>query len=404
MRLNERIIKILLLTVLLSLSSCSLYRSASESTDLKSDQKENSTCSPKGEKLRLYTDNSPLKNNFLEYLSENNYSFAEAFIFWNLLQLSARPDATTIDSRILSYIKYKGEGHFLVILPQDLKQNTYFKYLEFLRKTTQLKKPLTRTMRDFYRSYKNPIPISLDTQKFIEKNKSAFYRDIVLRAKTFKGNQLIKTGESISPINYHELYREALKLKVNNISTNQLFSNSRGFNCSFDHRLYNGQNPLVERVSSNVNSNFFGMFYNQDNYFLTLTSSSPTMEKVSKNNISFYSTKIEQFNAAFCINTDEDQLIISKNLEHSEQLLNNIIFQSENNTVNELINNKRFINLKYPQRSILEVYGKQQSIKTQGSIYYVPTLGEIDIIDIKNKILIYRDPRTNQSRDQKLCN
>lgn len=372
--------------------SCTNFSSSKEQSDTLKTKAVTKMCPVKNQEIVLYSDNKKLNKLFEEFSKKQKLDFSEKFVFWNLLQLSARPDATSLNSKILTILKYQGKIHYISINPTSQKQNSFFSHLS--DGLSLISKQRTSSLiKKFKKTFKAQIPISKRLQDFLERNKVAIYKDKILRKYIFKGNQIIKKGETIPLVKIEKLYKAARKWDTNYLRMNQLFDHPTGHVCSFDYRLYTSDSPMIERFSDTVNSNFFGLFQDSENYFMTLTSSSVEIKKVDKRSLSFISKPIKEWGAALCFNKSENKIIMAKNLIHSEQLMNNTLMHSQKLSIAQIINRKRYINLNYPVRSVVEIYGKKDQMNLKNTIYNIPTLGNIDIVSIDKRVSLYKDPR-----------
>lgn len=360
----------------------------------KEEDKANISCDVKQAPVKVYSENSKLNRQFEHYINTTKQNLLDYYFQWSLLQLASRPDATTLNSRTLNYIKYKGKDYFLVTNPKSHLSSSYLVALEEVRKFYGNRLSIKSYANMLDKGVNSTIPVSKPLQKLIEKNKVSFYKNKNLRQYAFKGNQIVREGESIRMPNFTKLISKANRLKKDVFISNHLFKSTKKYSCNFDKRLFSST-PIIQRKTNEIKSNFYGIFVDKNNFTISLTSSMPSSNQFHKSYFSLESMPTSSFNAAFCVSKDQSEFILAKNLIHSEQLLNNILNSLKGNELpTQIINYKRHVNLLYPERSVVEIYGNELGKPENKTTYHVPTLGKIDIIKHEQGFNLFKEPRT----------
>lgn len=390
--INSILKKVFIIAVTISCSNLDIVEV--DSNQKKNESRLNVTCPIEKKPILVYSENNKLNSIYKNYFEQSTkQSFLDHYFKWSLLQLASRPDSTTLNSKTLTYIKYDKKEYFLITTPKTLNSSSYISQLNQVRK--YFKK--SRTIKSYARSLDNwdfSIPVSKELAKFLDKNKVSLYKNPKLRAIAFKGNQIAKDGETIRPPKFEALVTTSQRLDQNIFETNHLFKSSKDYLCNFDKNLFSST-PLIQRRSNEIRSNFFGLFQDKDNFFITLTSANPIVDQFNKNFLSLKSQKMTNFNAAICFSKNNQELIMAKNLIHSEQLLNNILSSTDKNmSPEQILNTKRFLNLLYPERTVVEIYGRPFLQKNDQTKYYIPTLGKVDLIKYSKGFHLYKEPRT----------
>ena len=389
--INKKVYSITLLSLIL-LSSCAKF-SFDDVNEAKL-KKTDIMCPVKREKILVHSENSKLNKRYAKFMQDHKGSLLDNFFKWSLIQLASRPDATTLNSRTLNFVKYKGKEFFLVTAPKSSESVSFIVGLEEVRKYYKVRRSLNFYAREIDSKFPSLIPVSAPIQNFIERNKVAFYKDKQIRRYVFKGNQIVRQGESIQSPSFQKVIRSLRTMNKDVFKVTQLFNATDKYTCNFDNRLFSS-NPIFQRKTNQIKSNFFGVFVNEDNFFISLTSSMPSSQKYISGEFILKSHPISSFNAAICSANKGTKFILAKNLIHSEQLINNVLKSSSSSDgPKEIINLKRHVNLLYPERTIQEIYGRKKIIDKDRSVYNVPTLGKVDIISYNKGFEIFKEPRT----------
>jgi len=378
-----------LLFLVLSCSSLDLVEIENKSKSTKVDV----TCPVVKQDVKVYSENSKLNKNYDAFIDRTKFNLIDHYNLWSLTQLASRPDATTLNSKTLTFIKYRGKDHFLITTPKRANSSSYLQSIKSINKFYGGARSL-KSYATILDKNNSTVPISKPLQTFIERNKVSLYKNKKLRKYAFKGNQIVREGETVRMPKFSNILKVANRLPKEIFKSSYLFEANQKYSCNFDKKLFTSA-PIIQRRTNEIKSNFFGIFINKDNFFLTLTSSLPTLEQFNKELFLVKSLPISSFNAAICISQDRDEMILAKNLVHSEQLLNNLLDSiSDNSKPDETLNLKRHINLLYPERTVIEIYGKQGAEINSKTNYFVPTLGKIDIIKRDKVHKLYKEPRT----------
>ncbi len=381
---------------ILLISSCSLFKTLKEfeNKDLGYDlpkRNEKVICPVKKvSNLKYYGTNEKLNIEYDKFAKKFKLNFLEASFLYSYLQVFNRPETISNNSRIYLLLKNKENVKSIMFIP-TLGANTLSEaFDEFLPRSSQ-----KRLIKLFWNKFKSSIPIDENFQAFLDANKMKLYKIKELRSLYFKGNQLIKFGESL-PLRYKNIWDNS---KIESQKIPFKFSTNQKANCSFDMSLFDKESPILERVNNKILSNIFGYFKKKDQFFLMVSANHANIETIGSRSIQNpHFKEINTLNTALCYKSESNSIIISSKSIHSEQILANILGQREfpslPDEIINFINHSRNLKLLYPERVIHEVYASQKG--KSNDLLFVPTIGRVDIIHSHNdSIDQYLDPRTS---------
>ena len=380
------------LIILIVVQSCSL-KSIVEYVEVKEENiekvdKEDLICPIKDSPITIYGVHPFIEKHILKVIKSHRLTFEESIYLLSYYQLYLRPDSTSINSRTLHVFKnFKREGSTLYI------PNNSNSYLTYLRDKLNVRASIDeKRISNAIRELPKRIPVTTEMQSFIAERKTQFYSNTFLKKYFFRGNQVIKKDETYPFVKTWLNIKNYGDKKTTRI--NHLFKSKGGYSCSFDDKLYT-DGPKFQRKAVRANSHLFGIFKSKNQFFLTMTSSAP-QKQLKKNNYLFMSKDLNTFNGAFCLNNNEEKIVFSLNNIHSEQLINNLIHDNKTLEKN-VINKKRYLKLLYPQRNIIEIYGKDKlndDLKEEDNTIYTMNIGRINIVDLSSSaVQVFKDPR-----------
>ncbi len=348
-------------------------------------------------KTNIISSNMLLNEQFEEYAVVNQLSFPKQALLFSILQPISYPNATTLNSKIFTIIKSKGKTKAFSITSPGL-ENSYKEYLDLISSELSIStQEKVAFFKKFDKTYPRQIPISKEFQNYLQENKK-FYNKSTLREITFRGNQLLKYGESIKRPNISDIRLNEVKQRP--LILNTTFKGPKNLTCNFDYRLFDGL-PVLQRRTQKIYSNIFAIVKDKDNYMITVTSSAPILQENPAISFLLYSRPIESFNAALCFNGN-DEILISKNSPHAEQVLLNgltsLIEGSISNQIRTFQLKQRHLKLLYPKRTIYEIFGItdiEESQEAREDLFFVTRLGNIDLLKIDKITTLFEDPRVN---------
>ena len=378
--------RLLFLSIILLFNSCTKSRIKKAFSELPDNEER--LCPVDVEKINVYTDNPYVE----EYINSDLYglSFIDKSLALSLLSIFSRTDAWSLNSRIFIHAKIGGKEFNLSAIDKTGNSSTLLNALEKFTKNYGSSSNFYKKIIFLENQLPTRVKIHKELQKYIEHNKTIFYKDPQARKAVFKGNQIIRSGESVKRISLKKLYREHLKMSRPLFVTDNLFHDNNRFKCNFDKRLYN--NPLIFKKNQRINSSISALFKDNNNYFFIISASDPLKKEYIKDTIISKSKKTHSFNAALCLN--DDKFILIHNNFHSEQILNNIFKDKNLYSPSSIIQQRRWVKLLFPPRRLIEVYGKNSSKVDPRGSYYVETLGILDVIEWTGKSFrLFKDPR-----------
>ncbi len=386
-----------LLTLLFTLYSCSIFENLRE---MEKESQRNSKDIPKRDSVnfcsvkkirssQLYGSNPQLKKLFLEYIQKHKFSFLESSFLYTYLQLYNRPDTLSTHSRIYLLLRNKKKFKSVMLIPEKVTNNLMAAFKEIIDRPKQ-----RILISHFHNNFQKIIPIDKNYQQYLQDNKATIYNNKDLRKIFYKGNQIIKYGESL-PIRRVQLFHKKLTGKPNPIY--HFFKKDSDTSCSFDPHLFSST-PILERNVDDIHSNVFGYFKSKEQFFVMISANKINLDSIAKRTTITEYAPINSLNSAVCFSASKQMLLVSTDQIHSEQILANLLSQKSLPTTEKeiynFINTKRSINLLYPKRTISEVYGIDYRLNKKPATMFVPILGHIDIIKSENKVITsYIDPR-----------
>ncbi|EQC44223.1 hypothetical protein [Bacteriovorax sp. Seq25_V] len=387
--------KLYLYPILLFLVACSFSNFQENPESVEGQRIQISECKIPEKQTNIISTNQLLNEQFEEYSVVNQLNFSKQALLFSILQPISYPNASTLNAKIFTMIKSKGKLKSFSITALDFA-NTYKEYLDLLSKELLISdREKQNFFNKFDRTYPRQVPISKEFQNYLEVNKK-FYNASSMREITFRGNQLLKYGESIRRPNISDIRLSQTKKRP--IILDTTFKGPKGLTCNFDYRLF-GETPLLQRKSQTIYSNLFAVIKDKDNYVITLTSSSPILKENKDLSFLLQSRPIDSFNTAICFSKNNEYLI-SKSSPHAEQILLNTISTMTEGVitpqVRTLLLKQRSLHLLYPDRTVYEIFGtssEEVNRVTEEDVFFVPRLGSIDILQIDNFATLYEDPR-----------
>jgi hypothetical protein len=373
--------KLLLLFITLFFSGCSKFNLAKE----KSNQ-QRYTCQVEGQPIKVFSDNEKLN----ELLSQKvqKLRFMDAYFYISLANLSASPEATTLDAKTLTYMKYKGTEYVVNVFPKEEGANSFLLSMINIQENFNHKKSLWSYTQSFYTENAH-FPIGQQTQLFLEENKTKLADNKNIRRFVFKGNQILKKEESLPAARLRKFGHMPVPSK--SLVINQLFPQNNRM-CNFDDRLY-GTNPTLQKKTVKTYTNIFGFYQDKDNFFITITNARPKIDNLSRKSLMFKSEIDSTMNIAFC-KVQDNKFLMMKNDYHSQQLLNNIFSQTKSLDPNDLINTTRYLNLNHPKRAVIEIFGQSAPKEVPRTKYFIPIMGKLKILEASGETgILYKDPR-----------
>lgn len=196
------------------------------------------------------------------FIKDNpNLKFDELAALWTLLQINSSPHSTPPNARLQIFISRNKNLEYF-----DFNQYDIFTSLNSLLE----KKNLKFLAKQLDKKFKNRIFIDETLEIFLTRNSSAINSPVF-----FKGDQLLKAGESIPIIQFEKLIRNYPLKKVNSLPKGHQFQYSKKISCNFDPGLYEN-NIFLIKPQNQIQRNIFGLAVNNQ-IFLAVTSSIPNL-------------------------------------------------------------------------------------------------------------------------------
>lgn len=272
------------LFLLLTLSSCSFFIARIENPIVKDPQLVSKTPSVAGycsfdQKINFQlVGPSGNSQNVYHELIKNlpKLDFIDHFALWNLLQLSVRPDQSSITSRFQVLLHLGEKSHYFDFFSEEKGEQYPFLYgIEWVLKKFGKKRDLEYYARILNQNLGQKIKIGKDFENFLIKNIAAIKNNPQLTPYYFRGSDVLKENETSPTLDYSavvRLYRKARsnqKIIVNTSLTQFVTEEGNSGSCNYDFNLYDNSIFLIDKVIPVAN--LYGLA-NTDSAFLASTS------------------------------------------------------------------------------------------------------------------------------------
>ena len=361
-------ISFLWIQIALFCSSCAFIIQVDQPSPLTSAakvDKKKTYCKKKAE-VTLVSSNAHLARQFHEIFLEQNkhLSFKELSVVWTLLQMNARPDATTLNSR-------------LQVILGDQQGQQYYDFgntnlLQALEKLTGGHSKLLQLAKKVDLNFQRRIFIDQTLSDYLQKNQNLINSPVF-----YRGGQILKKGESIQKMAFSKLIQNSKK--GHNEKTSHQFNYSSDIICNFDPGLYKNKIYLIS-PQGHTRRNLFALKM-KNRYFVAITSSIPTPLK-SHLHLPIIPSNKSPLPASLCqLNSKKLTLISTDGRDPGQFLVNQIDrFQGgekkvDFNQILNLIAAPRRLNLLNPERVLVE---NESSHLSEGyPTYKVSKLGDV---------------------------
>lgn len=372
---------------LLFFSSCSIldiFSLKGSPWQVEEDSLPSQNICPKEEKsLRYYSDNEALDKQFIEYQNTPKLLSTEA-ITYSFMHAAAGPHLISESSNISTIIKYKGKLYSNIF--DDENKSNFSSYIWYLASILE-QKNVQDSLKLFNKDFPNNLSVSKSLENYIEKNKDKLLKHETYGKVFFRGIAPLREGETFTREKIFITPREKINLDLNAASLN---TSPNSYLCNFK---YNKKSKTGTNISLEIASETFGIFKDENNFFLTTISSKPNLDhKLSKVNLG--TNKRIPISTAICLN--DKFITISKDEYFAKEILfENFLKIKETKSIDptSMYTKKRKLNLTYPTRIVSEIFGDEEESKDlRKKTYWLKTLGNIEILNLTQSKVFY-DPR-----------
>ena len=399
--------RILVFCLTLLVSSCSFFSSKIDTlAESKSTQpidgqtKKINFCSEKS-RLQYLTEDEATQKFYkqLEPLFNKKIPFVQKGIMMALLELNRRPDKLSPSSRLQIYMRLEGTTHYFDFRPRDLEDDTKNSYLHGLNSLTQkflVQTKLATIADDLDASIPQQLPVSLDFEQFLAKNKSSLSQSELMASRFMKGDETITR--------YETFHRMSFRNIVNRFTPIQMkadeYSNDKSPLIPFEQK--NGSLPIKCNVnlnqevslsddilgSENSRIHTMGLIENE-NVFLAVSSGLLQKPLIFEKNFIFMKMRPLPFPSPLCELSDSERTIAlfsAKGRSPAQHLRHLIAYEvgivRSPDELNELLKFSRHLFLNDPDRIL---YESKRGRKTQLDfflamkfpIYHAESLGDV---------------------------
>jgi hypothetical protein len=290
--------------------------------------------------------------------------FLDHFALWSLLQLSIRPDQSSGTSRLQVLINVGEKTHYFDFFSESQEiQYPYLFGIEWVLRKFGKKKSLESYASLLAQYTAGKLKIGKDFESFLLKNLASIKADRELAPYYFRGNDVLKEGETSPTLNYAKilkLFRQSEKkhkIIVNTSLTPFMTSTGLSGSCNYDFNLYDNSIFLIDRVIPVAN--LFGLATSKGSF---LASSSQKMDNmVSLHGLPLFKGESKVRSSAVCmIENSGNKIWTYSNLsrdpgQHLFHLVRYGLPRSESiNEVDRLLGHSRHLFLSDPVRLIIE--------------------------------------------------
>lgn len=362
----------------------------------------NSTCPIIEEQSEYLLGNSRNEEEARKLISSKSTlsQYRNQILNYSLSQLYFAPHATNLNSHTLIFAKINGKEVFINSIPEETYEFSFIAAINELAK--KLNKPiaLKSRLQLVERNLSEYIYASKSLEVFIKENQSQLFKSNRLKKMYFRGAQGIRENELFRRLNYvkdyNRLKKKALKANKTSTTSGHLFTRDN-YSCSFDSKVFNADILVLKKPAPSY-QNIFSHFKDQNNFIIGVTSSVPKIEN-AVNEFLFQDFKNDSYTAA-CRTTNasnQSTYLFMNGITYNAQVLNRLINTHSNlSNAKEIMDTKRSLILSNPKRKVSEIYGINRSENKKAAQYYIPSLGKLTILELKNTLSTYTDPRNKQ--------
>lgn len=391
----------------LLITSCSFF---SSKIDTLAESKSGSSQEAQSKKINFCSEQSRL-----QYLSEDEatqkfykqiepvfnrkISFIQKGIMMALLELNRRPDKLSPSSRLQVYIRYEGTTYYFDFRPRDLEDVTKNSYLYGLNALTQKflgQTKLAMIADDLDASIPQQLPVSLDFEQFLDRNKSSLAQSELMASRFMKGDETITRYETFHRMSFKNIVNRFTPTltKANEYSSDKSelvpFNQKNGtipIKCNVN---INQEVTLSDDILGSENSRIHTMgLIENDNIFLAVSSGLLQRPLVFEKNFIFMKMRPLPFPSPLCELSDTERTIAlfsAKGRSPAQHLRHLIAYEvglvRTPDELNELLKFSRHLFLNDPDRIL---YESKRGRKTQLDfflamkfpIYHAESLGDV---------------------------
>lgn len=229
------------------------------------------------QKSILISENKATILSFQKFMSKitksRNLRYVEKVALWILTQVNARPDLHAPSAKIQFFIKAGSENVFINSYTEDSKGFPVFHAIETLLKRYRSKISLRQLAGLYDRHFPNELIVSEELAQFLTKNQGKIKRNAILSNYYIRGDEPLKTGETLPKIKLTPLVKRYNRgSKKNYVTNNFLFdSKEKGLNsrCNFEMSLYKNSIFLINQKP--IQSHTYGYKRNDQIFMATAT-------------------------------------------------------------------------------------------------------------------------------------
>lgn len=252
-----------------------------------------------------------LYKDLLNHPSLKDLDFFDHFALWSLIQISIRPDQSSMTSRLQALFLYQGKTHYYDFFSDKTGlQYPYFYGIEWV-----LKKFGKKTTLEFYaalieRFLQQGLRADSSLESFLLTNQEIIKKDPVLTSHFFRGNEVLKENETVPRMNYMDLIKHYRKVQseqsitINTSLTPFDVQNVQG-ECNYDFNLYENSIFLIDKITPVAN--IFGISLNKNSFLASSAQAIGELKSILGQPLLLGESKVRS--SAFCTTSDGDRAV-----------------------------------------------------------------------------------------------
>lgn len=282
---------LLLLTLFLTLSSCSYFTKNLETLTIKTNElpvqnlKKKNFCSEVSKLQYISEDEYTFKfhKSLHPSLFENKkLTFIEKSIMFLLLEMSRRPDEASPYSRLQIYFKQNGKSYYYDFKQKKIEDETkmpFLKGLDYLAQKFSPQKSLLSMAIQLDSIVPKSIGVSRNFEQFLKNNRQDLIKNVEFAKYFIKGDETITRYETFDRISYQKIVEQYLKsfskssdyeFEKNGLTANNSSKINYTTNCNYD--LSKETNFRDDILSTEQKKSHFIALSEGDDFILAVSS------------------------------------------------------------------------------------------------------------------------------------
>lgn len=326
-------------------------------------------------------------NSILRFLKkeqqEIDLSFIEKAVLIHLIQMRARPDNTSSQSKLEFFYKRKNANYFRSFYSEN-GGHSFFKGLETILRDFKAKRSLKDLISLIDRKFIEDLFVDERFAKFLESHQADLEKNESLKKYYLRAEETLKQGETLPVYRILPLYNKVSTIKAPFHSKSYLYSfydqHKKEFHCNYDMNHY--QQSLFFISDYSIEGNVFG-YHEGEESFIATTSLENKLQSFAGSPQFEGSSEVRSL--AFC-HSDTMALVSSHSRDPGQHLYHLIEYDlgvvKEHEELQKMISFSRHLFLTNPVRLIYESQRGtkeqlQELLELNAPLYNAESLGRI---------------------------